>query len=477
MTSSPVSFYARAADALTNAQLRGALRHVTDRVKDSREAGLGRLPESDGWRDHARLIRAHTLSRLDHYLDQFVEAVQARGGHVYYAKTADDAVRYVCDLARAKGLKRAVKSKSMISEEIELNHHLAGAGVDVVETDLGEWVVQLGDDHPSHIVMPIIHRTRHEVADLFRRTAGATDADVADVASMTQFARRTLRPAFVAADLGISGVNFGIAETGGICICTNEGNGRLTTTMPRVHVAMMGIERIVPTVPDLGVMLQVLARSATGQNLTVYSNVIHGPRPASGDKAESDGPDELHVVLVDNGRSKVLASEVAEILYCIRCGACLNACPVYQQIGGHAYGSVYPGPVGAVLTPALWGQDTWGDLPHASSLCGACREVCPIRIDIPKLLLRLRARGAAEGRGPAWVRYGLRMFRMAAARPWLFQLAGRLSASASRWVARDGWISKLPGPLAGWTASRDFPPMASESFQDRWKKRSKGGPA
>jgi L-lactate dehydrogenase complex protein LldF len=300
---------------------------------------------------------------------------------------------------------------------------------------------------------------------------------VADVASMTQFARRTLRPAFAAADLGISGVNFGIAETGGICICTNEGNGRLTTTMPRVHVAMMGIERLVPTVQDLGVMLQVLARSATGQNLTVYSNVIHGPRPAAGDKAESDGPDELHIVLVDNGRSKVLASEVAEILYCIRCGACLNACPVYQQIGGHAYGSVYPGPVGAVLTPALWGQDTWGDLPHASSLCGACREVCPIRIDIPKLLLRLRARGAAEGRGPAWVRHGLRMFRLVAARPWLFQLAGRLSASASRLLARDGWISKLPGPLAGWTASRDFPPMAAESFQDRWKKRSKGGPS
>ena len=474
MTASPATFYKRSDVALADTQLRGALRSVTDKVKVSREAGLGRLPDAEGWRDHARLIRAHTVSRLDHYLDQFVTAVEARGGQVYYAKTAEDATRYVCDLARAKNLKRAVKGKSMISEEIELNHHLADAGVDVVETDLGEWVVQLGDDHPSHIVMPIIHRTRHEVADLFRRTAGATDADVADVASMTQFARRTLRPAFVAADLGISGVNFGIAETGGICICTNEGNGRLTTTMPRVHVAMMGIERLVPTAQDLGVMLQVLARSATGQNLTVYTNIIHGPRPSEGDRAESDGPDELHVVLVDNGRSKVLASEVAEILYCIRCGACLNACPVYQQIGGHAYGSVYPGPVGAVLTPALWGQEKHSDLPQASSLCGACKEVCPVRIDIPKLLLRLRASGHAEGRTPSWVRIGLGAFRFAAVRPWAFRLAGRLSAMASRLIAKNGWVTKLPGPLAGWTASRDLPPMAAESFQDRWKKRSPG---
>jgi L-lactate dehydrogenase complex protein LldF len=471
VSASPATFYRRSDDALANAQLRGALRMVTDRVKDSRTAGLDRLPGADDWRDHARRIRAHTITRLDHYLDTFVQAVEARGGHVHYAKTADDAAKYVCDLARAKGVRRAVKSKSMISEEIELNTYLETAGVDVVETDLGEWVVQLGNDHPSHIVMPIIHRTRHEVADLFRRTAGATEADVTSVASMTQFARRTLRPAFVSADMGISGVNFGIAETGGICICTNEGNGRLTTTMPRIHVAMMGIERLVPNVQDLGVMLQVLARSATGQSLTVYSNIIHGPRPTGTDRDESDGPDELHVVLVDNGRSKVLASDVAEILYCIRCGACLNACPVYQQIGGHAYGSVYPGPVGAVLTPALWGQGAWSDLPHASSLCGACREVCPVRIDIPKLLLRLRAQGSAEGRGPAWVGPALTLFRMTAVRPWAYRLAGRLSAMATRLMAHDGWISALPGPLAGWTKSRDFKPMAPESFQDRWKKR------
>jgi L-lactate dehydrogenase complex protein LldF len=474
-----VTFSRRAGEALQDLPLRGALRDVTDRISVTRTAALDRLGDPDAWRDHARRIRAHTLSRLDHYLDRFVTAVEARGGHVYFAASAEQAARYVCDLARARGLKRAVKSKSMVSEEIDLNRHLEQAGVDVVETDLGEWVVQLGHDHPSHIVMPIIHRTKPQVADLFRKTAGATDADVADVASMTQFARRTLRPAFLEADLGISGVNFGVADTGGLCICTNEGNGRLTTTMPRVHVAMMGMERIVPTVADLGVMLQMLARSATGQNLTVYTNIIHGPRPRDGERAESDGPDELHVVLVDNGRSKVLASEVAEILYCIRCGACLNVCPVYQQIGGHAYGSVYPGPLGAVLTPALWGQDRHAELPHASTLCGACRDVCPVRIDIPKLLLRLRAAGAREGRGPAWVRHGLRLYRRIARYPRAFEFAGRVAAGLSALAARDGWIGRLPGPLAGWTKSRDFPSIPRKSFQDRWKARRTvdGGPS
>lgn len=467
MSVSPLSFHRRAEDALADTHLGPTLRTVTGRILDSRQAGLDRLPDADDWRDHARAIRAHTLSQLDRYLDQFVENVEALGGHVYFARTADDAVRYVADLARAKGLKKAVKSKSMISEEIHLNDHLEKAGVQVVETDLGEWVVQLDQDHPSHIIMPIIHKTRHDVAALFKRTLGATDAEVEDVPAMTKLARERLRPEFLSADLGISGVNFGVAATGSICICTNEGNGRLVTTVPRIHVAMMGIERIVPDIPSLGVTLQVLARSATGQNLTVYTNVITGPRRAG----EVDGPEELHVVLLDNGRSKVLGSSEAEILYCIRCGACLNACPVYQQIGGHAYGSVYPGPVGAVLTPALWGQDPWSDLPHASSLCGACREVCPVRIDIPRMLLSLRAKGVEEGRAPSWIARGIGMFNRMAARPWLFRAAGRAAAIGTRVLASSGWIRRLPGPLRGWTQSRDFPAMPAESFHDRWKAR------
>ena len=468
---SPLPFHRRAEDALADAHLNSTLRRVTTRIQDSRAAGLDRLPASDDWRDHARAIRAHTLAHLDRYVDQFVTNVEALGGHVHFASTADDAVTYVTDLARAKGLTKAVKSKSMISEEIHLNDHLERAGLQVVETDLGEWVVQLAQDHPSHVIMPIIHKSAGDVADLFRRSLGATVAVVADVPAMTKLARERLRPEFLAADLGISGVNFGVADTGSLCICTNEGNGRLVTTLPRVHVAMMGIERIVPDIPSLGTVLQVLARSATGQNLTVYTNLLTGPRRPG----EADGPDELHVVLVDNGRTKVLGSSEAEILYCIRCGACLNACPVYQQIGGHAYGSVYPGPVGAVLTPALWGQQDWTDLPHASSLCGACREVCPVRIDIPRMLLSLRAKGVAEGRAPSWIGQGLAMFRRVAARPWLFAAAGKAAAIGSRVLASKGWIRRMPGPLSGWTQSRDFPAMASESFQERWKKRKAAG--
>lgn len=467
MSTASVTFHRRAEDALANRQLNATLRRVTARILDSRAAGLGRLPEPDVWRDHGRAIRAHTLAHLDRYLDEFVANVELRGGHVHFARTAADAVRIVTTIARERHVRRVVKGKSMISEEIHLNEHLEAAGLEVVETDLGEWIVQLAQDHPSHVIMPIIHKSADEVADLFRRTLGATEADVADVPAMTRFARERLRPAFLSADMGISGVNFGVAATGSICICTNEGNGRLVTTLPRVHVAMMGLERIVPDMPSLGTMLQILARSATGQNLTVYTNVLTGPRRAD----ESDGPDELHVVLVDNGRSDVLGSSEAEILYCIRCGACLNACPVYQQIGGHAYGSVYPGPVGAVLTPALWGQEQHGELPHASSLCAACREVCPVRIDIPRMLLTLRARGTDEGRAPVWIRQGIVLYRRLAMRPRLFRLAGRLAAVATGALARSGWIRSLPGPLAGWTTSRDFPAMAVASFQDRWKAR------
>lgn len=467
-------FDRRAEDALANTELRATLRTVTTAILGYRKAGLERLPDADAWRDHARRIRAHTLARLDAYLDQFTDAVEARGGHVFYAKTAADAVHYVRDLAVRKHVRLAVKGKSMVTEEINLNEHLEQAGVRVVETDLGEYIVQLAHDRPSHIVMPIMHMTRHQVAELFKAKIGATDADVADIPAMTQLARRVLREEFINADMGISGVNFAVAETGSVTTCTNEGNGRLSTTMPRIHVAMMGMERIVPTVQDLGVMLQVLARSATGQNLTVYTNVITGPRQAGTDRAEGDGPEELHVVLVDNGRSDVLGSNNAEILYCIRCGACLNTCPVFQQIGGHAYGSVYPGPVGSVLTPALEGLTKFNDLPHASTLCGACRDVCPVRIDIPRMLLGLRARGVDEGRSPLWVTAGIRTLGWVATRPALFRRAGGLAARATRWLARDGWITRMPGHLSAWTKTREFPAMAPASFQERWKTRRRG---
>jgi L-lactate dehydrogenase complex protein LldF len=468
-------FSERTADALADTRLRTTLRTVTTAILGYRRAGLGRLDEADAWRDQARRIRAHTLARLDSYLDQFVSNVEARGGHAYYAASAADAVRYVRDLATARGVKLAVKSKSMVTEEIELNHHLEAAGVRVVETDLGEYIVQLANDRPSHIVMPIMHMNRQQVADLFRDKINATEDDLADIPSMTKLARRVLREEFVNADMGISGVNFAVAETGSITTCTNEGNGRLCTTMPRIHVAMMGMERIVPTVQDLAVMLQVLARSATGQNLTVYTNVVTGPRPQQGDRAEGDGPDEFHVVIVDNGRSRVLGSDLAESLYCIRCGACLNTCPVFQQIGGHAYGSVYPGPIGAVLTPAFEGLDAFHELPQASSLCGACKDVCPVRIDIPRMLLKLRADTVEQGHGTWWITYGMQALRFAGVRPRLFRLAGGLAARVTQRLATDGWIRQLPGHLSAWTQTRDFPAMAPVSFQERWAARGRRG--
>ena len=473
--SSQATFYKRAADALADRGLQGKVQRATARLTTGRAAGFAALDGADAVRDRARAMRADVVAHLDRYLATFAERLTARGGHVHWAADAGEAVRIVADIATSRGVRTAVKSKSMVSEEIELNAGLARAGVRVVETDLGEWVVQLAHDHPSHIIAPIIHKSREDIAAVFRERLRATDADLADVPAMTALARRTLRQEFLRADMGISGGNFGVAETGSVCLVTNEGNGRLTTTAPRIHVALMGIERIVPTMADLGTVLRVLARSATGQPLSVYTNVITGPRrvDAAGE-GEPDGPDEVHVVLVDNGRSSLVGTELAEILYCIRCGACLNACPVYQAVGGHAYGSVYPGPVGAVLTPALRGLGVFGELPQASSLCGACREVCPVRIDIPRMLLTLRARTVEEVGQPAWISAGLRWYARLATRPRLFAMAGRNAARLSRAVARGGWIRSLPGPLRRWTAHRDFPAMAPRSFQETWKARKAG---
>jgi L-lactate dehydrogenase complex protein LldF len=396
--------------------------------------------------------------------------VEQQGGHVYWAATAEEATRYVVELAQARGVKSVVKSKSMVSEELELNEALQDIGIRAVETDLGEFIIQLAGEKPSHIIAPAIHKSRREVANLFRDKLNATDADVANVPNMTALARRKLRTEFLQAGMGISGANFGVAENGSICLVTNEGNGRLTTTVPPIHVVMMGIERLLPTMEDLGVLLQVLARSATGQKMSVYTSIISGPRRRStADAAEPDGPNELHVVLVDNGRTKILGSEVAEILYCIRCGACLNVCPVYKEIGGHAYGSVYPGPIGTVVTPGLYGVAPWSELPHASSLCGACREACPVRIDIPRMLLKLRDEGIQAGQAPFWLKAGIKLYRLAVLQPTLFHLGGRLGGWATNLIGRDGWIKKLPGPLAAWTDYRDFPALASKSFSQRWR--------
>jgi len=474
MSGPNVTFYERVEDALHNAQLQTALDISTTRFIDGRNRALATLPDAEAVRDHARRIRAHTIAQLDRYLAQFADAVEERGGQVYWAATAEEATRYVTDLTRMRGVKSVVKSKSMVSEEVEVNQVLEANGVQVVETDLGEFIAQLAQEKPSHIIAPVIHKTRQDVAELFRTKLNATQADLADVPNMTALARRTLRQQFLQADMGLSGVNFAVAETGSLCLVTNEGNGRLTTTVPPIHVALMGMERLVPTMADLGVMLQLLSRSATGQQLSVYTNIITGPRRTADSAAEPDGPTELHVVIIDNGRSRILGSELAEILYCIRCGACLNACPVYRKIGGHAYGSVYPGPVGSVVTPGLFGIEAWSELPHASSLCGACREVCPVRIDLPRMLLKLRDEGTRAGKAPGWLKLGLLMYRLAAVRPWLFHLGGSIGGWVMNLLARDGWMNRLPGPLAAWTDYRDFPALAPKSFSQRWRKERGG---
>jgi L-lactate dehydrogenase complex protein LldF len=462
MTSQPITFRGR---------IRGALDAGTPEAVNVGARGLLRMrldaesvfPEMGEMRDRAREIRAHTVSRLDHYLGQFTDAVERRGGKVFFAADAAEANEYIVRLARSESVGLIVKAKSMVTEEIHLNDAIEAAGIEVVETDLGEFIIQLAGETPSHIIAPVLHKTRYDVGELFAAELGVEYTD--DPTELNDIARGYLRERFLGADMGISGANFGVAQDGAICLVTNEGNGRLVTTVPRIHVAVMGMERLVPTRSDLAVMLEVLARSATGQKLSVYSNIVAGPRR----EGEPDGPDQFHVVILDNGRSATLGSAVAEILYCIRCGACLNACPVYRHVGGHAYGTVYPGPIGKVLTPSLFGLEQWHELPAASSLCGACEEVCPVRIEIPKLLVELRKQ--STGHMPRGVRTGIAWYTRIATRPRLFRAVTRFLGWIGRLLGRNGWMRRMPWVLRAWTEERALPAPASRTFHDWWRNR------
>lgn len=462
-----LSFKGRLAASFANPNLRIALDRATDKFTANRQKALASLEGADAVRDLARSIRAYTLAHLPDMLEQFEASVKARGGVVHWAATAAEANAAVVALAKSRGVKRIVKGKSMVSEETHLNTALEGQGFEVIESDLGEYIIQLSGETPSHIIVPAVHKTKEEIGLLLHQKLGVPLTHVPE--EMAAVAREKLREVFLTADMGISGVNFGVADTGTLALLENEGNGRLSTSLPPIHVALMGVERLVPSLEDLTVMLSVLSRSATGQKLTVYNNWIHGPRGPG----EADGPGELHVVLVDNGRSQVLASAQSEILYCIRCGACLNACPVYHSIGGHGYGSVYPGPVGAVLTPSLDGVAKWKELPHASSLCGACKEVCPVRIDIPRMLLNLRAEGHEKGKTPLWLRVGIGLFRFVAIRPALFQGALKMASFGSKLFTRGGRIAHLPLMASGWTKYRDFPAFPKKSFGALMAERKK----
>jgi len=462
-------FDRNALDALAMPGQRAALRAATELFGERRAAALQRAPAFDAWRDHARAVKDHVLANLHRYLEQFEAAATARGTRVHWAADAAMACDIVAGIARAAGARTVVKSKSMTTEEIGLNDALAAAGIDAVETDLGEWIVQLAREVPFHIVVPAIHKTRAQIGTILHAATGvAADADARE---LTRAARAALRERFRTAAVGVTGANFAVAATGSILILENEGNARMCTTLPRVHVAVVGIEKLVPRLQDLAVFLRLLPRSGTGQDLTTYQSILTGPRPASA----SEGPTELHVVLLDNGRTRMLPQRVTrQALACIRCGACLNACPVYQQVGGHAYGSVYPGPIGAVITPQLVDLGRARQLPFASSLCGACRDVCPVRIDIPELLLHLRAEVTqAGGAVPGGARRRLQAlafaaFAFAMAGPRRYRVATALVRAADRWLP---WLVRRLPPLSHWHRGRELPRLARRPFRALWQER------
>jgi L-lactate dehydrogenase complex protein LldF len=454
------TFAENAKSALNDAQLRGALRHATTLFGNRRREAAASLSNWEDLRNEARAIKDEVLLHLDRYLETFVSAAESRGAIVHWARDAAEANEIICRLTVERGARNVVKSKSMTTEEIHLNAALENAGMRVVETDLGEYIIQLAGEMPSHIIAPAIHKTKRQVAQLFTTELGIPPTD--DIAQLTSTARHTLRGRFASADVGISGVNFGIAETGTIVIVENEGNIRLTTSLPRTHIAVMGIEKLLPRFADLDVFLKLLPRSGTGQALSTYQSFITGTKR----NADDEGPEELHIILLDNGRSRMLAHPVTrQSLACIRCGACLNVCPVYQQIGGHAYGSVYPGPIGSVITPQLIGIEKAAQLPYASSLCGACREVCPVKIDIPRLLLHLRgeisSRESHVKPSRRKERLAFKLWSAIMLRPWLYERTAVAARLFQRW---------FKPPLNAWTSGRDLRPIEEESFRERWRR-------
>ena len=456
--------------ALADAELQNALKFVEVNFVARRREVADKLPEFDALRDSARDIKNHTLAHLDLYLEAYEAKVLAAGGHVHYAETAEDARRIILDLCKSFGAKTVTKGKSMVAEEIGLNDHLEANGIAPIETDLGEYIIQLRHEMPSHIIAPAVHLTKAQIEADFRRvhTHLPADRNLVEPTSLLAEARAVLREKFLAADVGITGANFLIAETGTSVIVTNEGNGDLTQTLPKAHIVLASIEKLVPTLEDMSQLMRVLARSATGQEMSVYTTLSTGPRRP----VDPDGPSDYHVVILDNGRSSMLGGDFRDMLRCIRCGACMNHCPVYHAVGGHAYGSVYPGPMGAVLTPSLIGIDQAGHLPNASTFCGRCEEVCPVRIPLPRMMRSWREREFERHLSPLTVRTGLGLWGFFVRRPRLYGLAtalmARLLALIGRRHGRFGWL-----PLAsGWTRSRDFPAPEGATFQAQWKARS-----
>src|SRR5688572_17738162 len=452
------------------ASIPSAVQQATNRFVSGRAARVAELPQWEQLRQIGSDIRQHTIEHMDVYLERLEEKVKAAGGHVHWAETAEEANQIVLQIAKEHNVKTAVKSKSMATEEIGLNHALEQAGIQAVETDLGEYIIQLAGTGPSHIIVPAVHLKKEEVAALFSEKLDIHAPT--DPIELARIAREILREKFLQAEMGISGGNFLIAETGTLVLVTNEGNGRMCTTLPDLHVAIVGIDKVIPDWESLSVLLKLLARSATGQKLSTYTQFITGPRRNEGEF----GPQEFHLVLLDNGRSRILKDPVGrDVLKCIRCGACANVCPVYKNVGGFAYGSFISGPIGAILSPQMLGTQTARELPYASTLCGACADVCPVKIPIPTILRHLRRR-VAEGDEfaaptlPLPVRLTANLGSFALAQNWIYRFGTKILPTLMSIFKRGDWIPRAPYPLSRWTRARPLPPFSAR-FRHWWNRR------
>ncbi len=467
--------FARSASrAIADVQLQQAHEVVYNGFHHARLSAAGDTDNWEAQRTLGKAIKDHTIANLDYYLDMLASNVEKHGGNVFFARDGAEANAYVRSVAERHNAGTVIKSKSMVSEEMGLNEVLEADGIEVVETDLGEYIIQLAGEAPYHIIAPAIHKTKDQVADLLATESNSARRETAE--DLTRQAREMLREVFQRADMSITGANFAVAETGSIMLVTNEGNGRMATSMPKVHIAAMGMEKLVPSVSDLSTMLRILIRSATGQRISAYVTMVNGPRASD----EEDGPEEFHLIIMNNGRDRLLRDEaLRESLNCIRCGACMNSCPVYRKVGGHSYGWVYPGPIGSIVSPVLTGLKDGAKLPVASSLCGACHEACPVKINIPRMLLELRAKTAqgyperedrASGVGERLVWKAWQQGMMSRKR---FDAGSTLGRLATVPMKRDGWIKKVPPPISGWTASRDFPAPADRTFGKMFAERAR----
>ncbi|HUK06715.1 MAG TPA: LutB/LldF family L-lactate oxidation iron-sulfur protein [Stellaceae bacterium] len=453
-------------EALIDATLQKALGMMKTGFQGKRAQAVARLPEFEALREAAKGIKNHTLEHLDFYLETFERNVTTRGGQVHWCRTPAEARETVLAICRRLGAKTVTKGKTMIAEEIALNDFLEASGIAPIETDLGEYIIQLRHEPPSHIIAPAVHLVKEQVADAFRASHTALDPKrkLEDARTMCDEARAVLRQKFLAADVGITGANFLIAETGSSVIVTNEGNGDLTQTLTKAHIVLASLEKVVPTLEDTATILRLLARSATGQEFSTYTTISTGPRRAE----DTDGPGEYHVILLDNGRSAMLGTEFQDMLRCIRCAACLNHCPVYSAVGGHAYGWVYPGPMGSVLTPSLIGVEEAGNLPNASTFCGRCESVCPMKIPLPKMMRHWREREFERKLSPRPYRWGLGFWAFFARRPALYRAATALATRVLGIAGqRHGRFRTLP-LAAGWTQTRDMPSPEGRTFQSLW---------